>query len=215
MNPQVEGAWIAAASGLVGVLVGITGTTIVAVKGFRNTRDATDKALRGARRDRLWDRRADVYQDTLAEALHRKDDRDRIINALTQERYDKVPNVKELLQTSQERWNTEGRLRAFGLQEVVEAFKNTMAADDEVNRLYQEWQAARQKESMVGKGLPPPTGGRVPDREAAIQAAAAASTKASAKAFEASLRAANDKASELEQVIRNDLEEESDGTGAR
>jgi hypothetical protein len=158
MNPLVEGAWIAGASGLLGVLVGVTGTTIVAIAGFRNTRAATDKALRGARRDRLWDRRADVYQDTLAEALHRKDDRDRIINALTQERYDKVPNVKELLQTSQERWNTEGRLRAFGLQEVVEAFKNTMAADDEVNRLYQEWQAARQKESMVGKGLPPPTG---------------------------------------------------------
>jgi hypothetical protein len=37
MNPQVEAAWIPGSSGILGVLVGITGTVVVARIGFRST----------------------------------------------------------------------------------------------------------------------------------------------------------------------------------
>lgn len=77
MSPQVEAAWIAGASGFLGVVVGVTGTVIVGVAGFRNTRkattvtnaaarDAVDAQLQAVRDNRMYDKRAETYVDLLA-----------------------------------------------------------------------------------------------------------------------------------------------------
>src|SRR5438876_12442428 len=62
-------------------------TAYVAVKGFRSTRDATDRtikagsqdtirALNAARDDRLWEKRAAAYEETIAYLLYRQQKRD-------------------------------------------------------------------------------------------------------------------------------------------
>jgi hypothetical protein len=84
MKPSVEAAWIAAASGFLGVLVGVTGTAIVARIGFRSTRDATAAAtaatlttvraqIEADRRNRIWEQRAAAYTDFIAVIQHRED----------------------------------------------------------------------------------------------------------------------------------------------
>jgi hypothetical protein len=91
MTPQVEAAWIAAGSALLGVLVGIAGTTIVAIAGFRNARDAADRTLLAARGDRLWARKADAYQDALTASLKRSAIlRHLTFKALSDEEYDQA-----------------------------------------------------------------------------------------------------------------------------
>jgi hypothetical protein len=47
MNPSIEAAWIAGGSGFLGVLVGVTGTAIVARIGFKSTRAAMDATVAG------------------------------------------------------------------------------------------------------------------------------------------------------------------------
>jgi hypothetical protein len=75
MQPVVEAAWIAAGTGVLGVV----GTVIVAVSGFRNTRKVTDqtiqaaaqdsiRALDAARADRLWEKQATAYASFITHA---------------------------------------------------------------------------------------------------------------------------------------------------
>jgi hypothetical protein len=75
MQPIVEAAWIAAS----GAALGVIGTVIVAVTGFRNTRAITDKTIQAAaqdsirarndaRTDRLWERKAAAYADFITHA---------------------------------------------------------------------------------------------------------------------------------------------------
>ena len=57
MSPLVKAVWVAGASGFIGVVVGVTGTVIVAVFGFRSTRKATaDTIEAGAARHPRPDR---------------------------------------------------------------------------------------------------------------------------------------------------------------
>jgi hypothetical protein len=76
MNPTVEAAWIAGSSGLAGVLVGVSGTVIVARLGFRSTRAATEAAnatalatvrqqIEADRRSRIWEKQAAAYSDAI------------------------------------------------------------------------------------------------------------------------------------------------------
>lgn len=68
MQPVVEAAWIAAGTGVLGVV----GTVVVAVSGFRNTRKVTDQTIQAAAQDsiraldavranRLWEKQAAAY----------------------------------------------------------------------------------------------------------------------------------------------------------
>jgi len=122
MDPQVQGAWIAAATGV----VGIVGTAIVAIAGFRNTRRATDKTLGARRDDRLWARKADAYQDAMTAALQRHDRRQQVLDA-------KAPPEAGELQVSQEWFDMQGRLRTFGASKVVTAFEDSMKATERLN----------------------------------------------------------------------------------
>ena|SRR5215469_4701233 len=131
MDPTVQGAWVAAASGLVGVLVGVGGTTFVAVKGFRNTRDATQETLVARRDDRLWTRKADAYQDAMTAALQRHDRRQQVLDA-------KAPPEALELQVSQEWFDMQGRLRTFGAAKVVTAFEHSMKASERLNVHYED-----------------------------------------------------------------------------
>ena len=126
MDPTVQGAWVAAASGLVGVLVGVGGTTFVAVKGFRSTRDATQETLDARRDDRLWVRKADAYQDAMTAALRRHDRRQQVLDA-------KAPPEALEPQVSQEWFDMQGRLRTFGAAKVVTAFEHSMKASERLS----------------------------------------------------------------------------------
>lgn len=79
MNPAITAAWI---SGGVGAL-GIVSTAVTAWIGARNTRQATQRTveagaastratLAAAREDRLWERRAAAYEETLTGLLYRQ-----------------------------------------------------------------------------------------------------------------------------------------------
>jgi hypothetical protein len=83
MNPAIEAAWIAGGSGLLGVVVGVTGTVIVAKAGFRSTRDATDATtaaglasiraqIEADRRNRIWEKQAAANTDAIAGIVHRQ-----------------------------------------------------------------------------------------------------------------------------------------------
>lgn len=119
MDPTVQGAWVAAASGFVGVMVGVGGTAFVAIKGFRNTRDATQKMLDARRDDRLWARQADAYQDAMTAALQRHDRRQQVVDA-------KAPPEDLEGHVGQEWYVMQGRLKTFGTPKVVTAFENSM-----------------------------------------------------------------------------------------
>lgn len=144
MSPSVEAAWIAASSGLLGVIVGVTGTAIVGIAGFRNTRAATDQTLRAARGDRVWNRKADAYQDALTAALWRNHRRMYLTTAdLTDDQYIRASAEVFERQTQQEWWEMQGRLGTFGAQDVVQAYNRSLKATEFAHRRHEEWRQAR------------------------------------------------------------------------
>jgi hypothetical protein len=126
MSPQVEAAWIAGASGLLGVIVGVAGTTIVAVVGFRNTKRAseatnqtttniTTATIAAARGDRLYDKRAEVYVDLLVLMYYQHERRGHMRIAAAAGEFD----FKVELDPVPVDWHMiEARLQAFGTVEV-------------------------------------------------------------------------------------------------
>jgi len=146
MNPSVEAAWIAASSGFLGVLVGVAGTTIVAVVGFRNTRAATEKTVNAAHSERVWDRKADAYQDALTAALWRTHRRMYLTTAhLTDEQYAEAANTLFMMQTEQDWWALQGRLGTFGDPEVVTAYNKTLLANENAHRQHDKWRKVNQR----------------------------------------------------------------------
>jgi hypothetical protein len=152
MKPAIEAAWIAAGSGLLGVIVGITGTVVIAIVSFRSTGAATDKtikagtdntirALDASRDDRLWDKRAATYAETAAYLLFQRDRREyrtRIYRAgqaaedlLKDEMFGgyKPPGSFEI----------HGRLAACGSRTIITAYEAAHAAHQEAARLFAQW----------------------------------------------------------------------------
>ena len=196
MSPQVEAAWIA----LLGVLVGVTGTTIVAVTGFRNIRATTEKTLRATRSDLLWARKADAYQDALTASLRRNHLRTRLARvALTEEEYVQAADEVSRLQTRQEWWDMEGRLGAFGAWQVVTAFSRSRQADEDADVRHRQW-------SEAADATHSPTDLSVSDSAALRRISATAR-----RVFEAALEDAIGTDDDLERAIREDLKRESDG----
>lgn len=143
MNPVVTAAIISGcfAIGSVGL------TAYVAVRGFRSTREATDKAveassqntiraLNAARDDRLWEKRATVYEETVAFMLHRQHQRDSPVlhNRTAREKSNATRLGGDYRPAA---WRTmQGRLVAYASDVIVAAYKES---EDTDNRAFFSW----------------------------------------------------------------------------
>jgi hypothetical protein len=147
VNPTVEAAWIAA--GVAGL--GIAGTATVAIAGFRSTKNATIRtisantantmaSLAAAREDRLWDKRAAAYEETLAGLLHGQMKRQHDLR-MYRLNEDAEEVLKEFFSSyKQPGWfPAQARLRAYASEEVWEAFEAARQADIEALGLYMRW----------------------------------------------------------------------------
>lgn len=136
VDPTITAAWI---SGGVGAL-GIVSTAVTAWIGTRNTRKATEQAiaagadntramLAAAREDRLWERRAAAYEETLTAVLHRQAEHR---NKLRRYRLDDKSEqlLKDWLASySPPGWfEAEARLLAYASDKVVTTFEETEQA---------------------------------------------------------------------------------------
>lgn len=149
VNPSVEAAWIAGASGLVGVLVGVAGATIVGVVGFQSTRNATSATnattkdvlqsqIQAARDDRVYDKRAEVYIELLAMQAS--------LDSLRLEVRKHVegngPDLEKISKAAENNadWPTIGaRLEAFCTGAVYEAFVRSVTANAVMSTSYESW----------------------------------------------------------------------------
>jgi hypothetical protein len=196
MNPLVEAAWIAGSGGFVGVLVGVSGTVIVGIAGYRNARAAADRTALAAHNERVWDRKADAYQDALAAALWRYHRRTYLSTAkITQQQYDSEANELFHKQSEQEWWALQGRLGTFGAPEVVEAYNRSLTASEVAHKQHEEWRNIRRQIEDITSG------DMVPDLTAVMQ---------KAEPFFTELKHAMGEAQRcdylLEQAIRKDLD---------
>jgi hypothetical protein len=194
MSPQVEAAWIA----LVGVVIGVGGTVIVAWLGFRNTRAATEKTVDAARSERLWNRKADAYQATLAEALQH---RNRL--SVLAESFRPGPGQEQAAAeylksgTRNDFGELQGMLSTFGSTEVVKACLIYQKADRTAyDRLARWCRAICALADARRRG----SGQSVSETEAESQAK---------KAFSAAVDAALATGGALQKAIHDDLDKES------
>jgi hypothetical protein len=202
MSATVEAAWIAFG----GVLVGVGGTVIVGVSGFRSTRRATERTVLAGQEDRLWHRKADAYQDALSAALYRKSRREQLLMTAASESYsDMTPEewarvAVEAMggQTAPEWLALQGRLGTFGSPQVITAYK--LAFDTSALALlrYREWTRAMAEAEPQLRDA-----GRPEDAEAVFQA-----TAAEFRSFVAAMRQADSFDSALEAAVRADLHDD-------
>jgi hypothetical protein len=156
MKPGIEAAWIAASGGFLGVLVGVTGTAIVARLGFRNTRDATnvttaatmatvEAQIEADRQSRIWEKRADIYTDFLATIKRRQESRRNamqgMINGSEPQRLPAPLDVALL----------EARLLAYASAEVIAAANRAGNAAQDFEHVITEW---RETIEVVTKARP-------------------------------------------------------------
>ena len=207
MRPTIEAAWIAAGGGLLGVLVGVAGTAIVGIAGFRNTRRATDKTVSAAHIERVWDRKADAYQDALAASLWRNHRRTYLTQTeLSEEQYAEAASALFLMQTEQDWWTLQGRLGTFGSPTVVTAYSKSLLATEYAHRRHDEWRQARRivQERRKGRGTSAAGG------DSNVVATAQALT-----AFQDAMAEAQKADYALERAIRHDLNPDEPTSGTQ
>jgi hypothetical protein len=135
MNPQVEAAWIAGSSGLLGVLVGITGTVVVARIGFRSTTRSIGDQIEADRRSRIWEKQAATYADAVTAILHRQRSRRLTWRGMM------IKEDPDLIAEPVDWPVLEGRVAAFGSPTVKAAFEKSGRANSEFTmkaRLYRK-----------------------------------------------------------------------------
>jgi hypothetical protein len=135
MNASVEAAWIAAGSAFLSVAVGVTGTVIVGISGFRNTRRATEMAVQGERGHRLWDRQAAAYEAALATLLRSR----KVLNDLIETTWDeggddvRAKVLRFVTAYTGEAWlPRQASLLAYADDDVLTAIDAVTQADDKV-----------------------------------------------------------------------------------
>jgi hypothetical protein len=175
MSPAIEAAWIAGSSGLLGVLVGVTGTVIVGVAGFRNTSAATAAVLRAARDDRIWDKKSAAYQDVMAGALRRRARLEQLLGAALTEDEPSERLEEALSGLDEHAWyDLLGRLGTFGNETVIDAYATSLDATRKAHDCYAEWWK-RSKAEKENPGTVIDSGWR--DLMSAMEEAAAADQK--------------------------------------
>jgi hypothetical protein len=139
MNPTVEAAWIAAGA----TFVAVSGTVTVAVSAARNTRKTTESTIQAERKLRILERRADAYQDSLADLLARQAEREKKLYPL---RMDKAGNVYSpgdiFPQYEADGWfDKQGRLLTYSSEEVRRVFDLSTEAHNDLGTIYRERQS--------------------------------------------------------------------------
>lgn len=165
MSPSIEAAWIAAGSGLLGVTVGVAGTVVVALAGFRNTRRSTaatvEASSEGIRaqieadgRTRFWEKRASAYEAALAMVRYRAEtraDRFRVY------RMDEETEKKALDNLEAHEppglFEIQGRLLAYASSEVLNAYLAAEAADREAANAYVSSRAGLMQSDALFRAL--------------------------------------------------------------
>jgi hypothetical protein len=174
MNPTVEAAWIAGSSGLIGVLVGVTGTVTVARLGFRSTRAATEAAnatalaslwaqIEADRRNRIWEKQAASYTDVMVMIGHRRTVYSGMMRAmLTGTKPEEPPAPID--------WAVlESRCVAYASPGVLAALQASVRAGGDFQTAISMWAAAgEQAKLMAQRGAPSP--GTARERDAARKA---------------------------------------------
>jgi hypothetical protein len=201
VDPTITAAWI---SGGIGA-VGIVSTAVTAWIGSRNTRNATEQAiaagaantratLAAAREDRLWERRCAAYEEIAAGLLHRQAKRE---DELPKYRVDEksAQDLQDFLSSYQPPgWvQAQARLFPYGSDAVVAACAASTRADNQVLRLYIQWQLMTEDADRVAN-----SGGLlvVADAETILKAR---------KAFDTAIQTAQSRDMELIEVIRGEL----------
>ena len=151
VSPIIEAAWIAAASaGTVGV-VGIAGAVVTSIVSPRNTAKATTQTveagvastaatLAAAREDRLWDKRAAAYEETIAGLLYRQENASTTC-ACTGWTRSPSGRLKDFFASYEPPgwFEAQARLVAYASDEVRHASDATQQADREVSERYRQW----------------------------------------------------------------------------
>ena len=176
MNPSIEAAWIAAGSGLFGVAIGVTGTAIVALAGFRSTRRATADTLAASstdiraqieassaslreqieadRRSRFWEKRAAAYEAILAALRHRASIRHFQLDMF---QLSEQANEKALADISEREppgwYETVGRLLAYGSDDALTAFEAAQDADRLAAKGYLTWKILGEQHEAMFEAL--------------------------------------------------------------
>jgi hypothetical protein len=122
-------------SAFLGVAVGVTGTVIVGISGFRNTRRATEMAIQGERDHRLWDRQAAAYEAAVATLLRRR----KVLNDLIETTWDaggddvRAKVLRFVTAYTGEAWlPRQASLLAYADDDVLTAIDAVTQADDKV-----------------------------------------------------------------------------------
>lgn len=174
MNPAVEAAWIAGGSGVLGVVVGVTGTVIVARLGFRSTRAATETTTSAAlasvqaqieadRRNRIWEKQAESYTDVMVIIQHRRTIYSGMMRAvLTGTEPEQPPAPID--------WTVlESRCVAYASPGVLSALQASAHAGGDFETAISLWAAAvEQAKLMAESGAP--SSGTARERDAARKA---------------------------------------------
>jgi hypothetical protein len=203
MQPGIEEAFIAAGSGLLGALIGVTGTTIVGVTGFRSTRKATEATVGAAHSDRLWDRKADAYQDALAAAIWRMHQRHVFTRPdLTDDQRAEAADALFAIEAEQDWWTLQGRLGTFGAKKVVRAYNESNLANQRAHQRHYTWQAGRRGAQEMRNDS------QVTEQD--IVERLGKSLAAAGEAFLSAMTEAQAADERLEQAIRDDLGHKDD-----
>lgn len=157
VDPTIAAALI---TGGVGAL-GIVGTVVTSVVGSQSTREATERTVEAgtaantatlisAREDRLWEKRAAAYQETLTRLLHRQaerhfDLRKYRVDAETERKLKEFYENYELPAM----FETQGRLVAYASDTVMAAFNASRGAHAKVQVQYGHRAALRESARLA------------------------------------------------------------------
>jgi hypothetical protein len=146
VDSAVEAALI---SGGVGVL-GVAGTVAVAIAAARSTRKATSKtvdgatqdtirALNAARDDRLWEKQAAAYEETLASLLYRLAKRHDVFNPYRMPEDAEQAKQAFAAYDPPDWFGAQARLLAYCPEDIRKAFEASLQADSEVRARSSHW----------------------------------------------------------------------------
>jgi hypothetical protein len=150
-------AWIAAAA----ALAGVAGTVVTSVVSSRNTVKATKytaeagtastmATLAAAREDRLWEKRAAVYEETLSGLLHRQAKRRHDLRGyrLDEESERRLADFYDSYEATG-MFEIYGRLVAYASEPVLDAYEASQQAHHEVRARCQHRQMLADEAKMA------------------------------------------------------------------